>query len=230
MTLLVPGNESETVAFATDHLIQTAKATLQKQPFFSLALSGGSTPKKIYSALAERKNDLDYTRVLLFWGDERGVPPRDPESNYHMAMTAGLSSLPFLPEHVFRMKVEEQPEDNAQLYEKTLLAKTNGRLDFIMLGLGDDGHTASLFPHSPLLEEKKKLVAAAYISEKKQWRMTLTFPCINKATLAVFYVLGQGKAAILEKVLKGKPHAYPAQCVRNPNTLWVSDSSAATLL
>jgi len=191
-----PGETEATLAFCVEHFINCAKEAIKLHEFFSVALSGGSTPKAIYSALSKPPyaNAIDWNKVLLFWSDERNVGPRDPGSNFRMAMDAGLKNLSLPKEHVFRMIAEENIEKNAISYENSIRETLGNRpFDLVMLGMGEDGHIASLFPGTKGLEEKEKWVIANKVPQKKTVRMTMTFPCINRARNTVLYVLGAAK-------------------------------------
>lgn len=214
-------NEEEALEFAVEYWFKTANEAIKRRGFFAPALSGGSTPKAIYKKLAseENRSRIDWTKVYLFWGDERAVSPNDKESNYHMAMEeAGLKNLPIPKEQIFRMKAEKDIQKNALEYEKIILEKLGGDLfDLQLLGLGEDGHTASLFPHTEGLHVKGRLVIANFIPEKKIWRMTLTFDAINKSRNIVFYVIGENKREILNKVLSSHDvENFPSTGVGTP--------------
>jgi len=231
--LALPGDHDNTLAFSVDLWIQIANESIQHHGFFAVALSGGSTPKKIFQQLCGMPNALDWSKVYLFWSDERNVVPTDHDSNYRMAMSeGGLSKLPILKDHIFRMVAEEDLELNAKAYEEKILEKLGAHpFDLIMLGMGDDGHTASLFPHTEALKVKGKLVVPNYITQKNTWRMTFTYECINRARHICLYVLGSSKAEVLENVLLGslKPEEYPSQLIgtkSNP-ALWIIDSDAS---
>ena len=230
---VVPGNHQETIQFAAEHWIHSAKRSIQQRGHFAVALSGGSTPKAIYQFLSKEK-DLEWDKVYLFWSDERGVPPDHPDSNYKMSMESGLKDLSIPPDQIFRMSAEKDPERNARDYEEKIrrvLGK--GFFDLVMLGVGEDGHTASLFPNSPALSVEDRLVAAQFLPEKKSWRMTLTFPCINNSQKSVIYALGPQKASIVRTVLDAPIiSSYPASRVGTSHhtALWVLDSDAAAQL
>ena len=224
-TIKVPGNASETVAYAAKHFIDCAKTGIHKYGSFLVALSGGSTPKAIYEKLAsDYKDALDWQKVLLFWSDERAVSEFDSESNYKMAMDAGFTKLPALP---FKMQGEGDIQAHALQYE-ALLRKILGdrHFDLIMLGVGEDGHTASLFPNTKGLTVKDKWVVANEVPQKKTWRMTFTYPLINSAHNTVFYAMGESKQTILKEVFSTSTH--PASLV-SPS-LWILDSAAAKFL
>lgn len=227
---VVPGNTEETIRFAAEHWIHSAKRSIQRRGRFAVALSGGSTPKAIFQLLSTEK-ELEWDKVYLFWSDERGVPPNHPDSNYHMAMESGLKNLPIPEAQIFRMAAEHTPEAKARDYEDKI-----GRIldknffDLVMLGVGEDGHTASLFPHSPALEIQDRLVYSQFLPEKNSWRMTLTFRCINESQQAVIYALGPSKASIVPTVLNAAlVSPYPASRIGTPShpALWMLDAPSA---
>lgn len=230
--IIIPGDHDITIAFAADLWLEMAKEAILDHGFFAVALSGGSTPKKIYQRLSMLEDRLDWSKVYLFWSDERSVPSTDPASNYYMAMEeGGLKKLPILHNQIFRMVAEEDIEANAKAYEDIILDKLGSHpFDLSMLGMGDDGHTASLFPYTDALKAKGRLVVPNYIPGQNAWRMTFTYECINRSHNICIYVVGAPKAEILEKVLLGRPQAeeYPSQLVgsaTNP-ALWIVDTEA----
>ncbi len=185
---------------------------------FSVALAGGSTPRPVYARLTRPPYpaDVPWDRVHVFFGDERCVPPDHPQSNYRMAAEAMLRALPLPPENVHRIRGEVPPQHAAEEYEADLRAFFGGapRFDLALLGLGTDGHTASLFPGSAALNERERWAAANYAPAQRAWRVTLTYPALNAARTAAFLVSGERKRAILEAVLHGKTGRYPAQGIR----------------
>ena len=209
---------------------------------FTAALSGGRTPEALYTLLAKAPfaSQIPWARVHLFWGDERCVPPDHGESNYRLARERLLDHVPVPPENVYRIRGEMDPVDAAALYEGLLhdFFGQHGEpcpaFDVVLLGLGEDGHTASLFPGSPALRESLRRVSAQYVDAQKGWRITLTPPAINAARLAVFVVSGKGKAAAVREVLEGpfQPGTLPAQAVRpsSGELRWMLDRDAAQLL
>lgn len=229
---MIGGTVEETIHFAVEHWIHSAQRAIQQRGKFAVALSGGSTPKAIYEHLAKR-TDLDWNKIWLFWSDERNVPPDHPDSNYHMAMKT-LGKLPIPPNQIFRMKAESEIEKNSRDYEETIQRHLGKSLfDLVMLGVGEDGHTASLFPHTAALNVEDRLVAAQYIAEKKSWRMTFTFPCINQSSHIAIYALGSAKQLIVPKVLDAAiVSPYPASRVGTPEhkALWILDLEAAQYL
>lgn len=233
--LIIPGDIEQTIAFAAEHWIHTARRAIQERDRFAVALSGGSTPKAIYQTLASHyKNSIDWKKVLLFWSDERAVPPTHPDSNYQMAMQSGLSALPIPPAQIFRMKAEADLEKNAKDYEDILRRELGPHLfDLVMLGIGEDGHTASLFPKTAALQESIKLVVANQLPEKNTWRMTLTFPCIRDSRKAVLYAVGENKQAIAPLALRAAiVSPFPASAVGTSahKSLWILDQAAARLI
>jgi 6-phosphogluconolactonase len=204
---------------------------------FSVALSGGSTPKNLYSLLASGAlPSIPWESICFFWGDERHVPPDHPDSNYRLAKEAMLSKVAVRPENVFRIGTEEKdPGVAAGAYEQTLRAFFGlkagelPRFDLILLGLGPDGHTASLFPDTPALEEKHRLVVANWVPKFNAFRITFTLPLLNQACHVMFLVSGADKAGIVREVLENPDAHLPAQRVRpsDGRLLWLLDADAA---
>lgn len=234
--IAIPGDQETTVQFAVDHWIRVANQAIQQRSRFAVALSGGTTPNIIYETLASKpySQQIDWSKVYLFWSDERAVLPTDVESNYLSAMTHGFSRLPIPSSQIFRMETEKDIQQSAQNYEAAIKKHLHsGQFDLVMLGIGPDGHTASLFPHTSALQVHNRLVVANYIEEKRAWRMTLTIPCINQSRLAVFYVLGSQKKQIIDRVLHAPAHSpWPASQIGLPQrkSLWIADKDAAEIL
>jgi len=202
----------------------------------TVALSGGSTPKLMFQILADQfRDEVAWSRIQFFWSDERHVPPDHPESNYRMANEALLSNVPVASENVHRVHGENpNAADAASEYEETVIAVTKQplpRLDLIFLGLGTDGHTASIFPGSEVLHETKRLVAAPYVEKFKSYRITMTLPLLNNGAAIVFLVSGAEKAEIVKEVLEGE-NKYPAEAVNptNGELIWMLDKEAAAYL
>ena len=233
--IVLPTTEAA-VQFAKDHFLHTAARSIQQKGRFAVALSGGSTPKAIYQLLAKscHEVEINWNLVFLFWSDERAVPPDHPDSNYLMAMTNGIEKLPIPKGQIFRMKGETDIEKNAKEYEEKIHHfLTPPFFDLIMLGVGEDGHTASLFPNTSALQIKDQLVAANYIPQKKTWRMTLTYPCIEKCPCTVLYALGASKKEILPQVLSAPILSpFPASRIGTPEhkALFVLDQDSAASL
>jgi 6-phosphogluconolactonase len=209
----------------------------------AVALSGGSTPRRLYERLAREPHRarVPWSRVHLYWGDERCVPPEHPESNYRLVRESLLAGAPVPPENVHRVEAElADPAEAAALYEAGMIrdfgltARQVPRFDLILLGLGADGHTASLFPGSPALEEEQRLAVANFVEALSAQRITLTVPVLNRARNVVFLVAGKDKAHALREVLEGerRPQLVPAQMVHPPDgrLLFLADQAAASLL
>lgn len=217
-------------------IVEIAAEAWRAKDEFSVALAGGSTPESLYRLLAseEFKNKLDWSKTLVFFGDERCVSPDDAESNYRMANEALLARVPIPPENVFRLRGEIEPEKAAAEYETTI-KKTLGddaQFDLILLGMGDDGHTASLFPHTKALHETEKLVAANFVEKLNASRLTLTFRAINSAKNVLFLVAGAKKAAMIKKVLSSETIDLPSSLIKpeNGNCFRFLDKEAAGLI
>jgi 6-phosphogluconolactonase len=226
---------------AAEELIHRATAAIAKRGRFALALSGGSTPKSLYQLIAANAGKLPWDKMFFFFGDERHVPPTDPESNYRMADESILSKVPIPPANIFRIPAENPDADAAaDTYDETLrkffevAAGEFPRFDLILLGLGPDGHTASLFPETGALREKSRLVVANWVEKLKTHRITLTLPVLNAARCVAFLVSGADKAAMLHEILEGKGggEKYPSKLVRpsEGNVLWFADRAAASEL
>ncbi len=235
--VVLPGDHDSTIDFCTHYFIDQAKQAIVEKGFFTIALSGGSTPKAILQKLSAPPyaEQVEWDKILFFFGDERCVPPDDKDSNYKMAMDNALEKLHVPSEHIFRMVAEKNAEENALAYEELIKEKVpNLQFDLITLGMGDDGHTASLFPHTDALKEEKSLVVVNEVPQKKTQRMTLSYPCINQAHQVCFFVLGDNKAEVLPKVLLGdyKPLDYPSQKIGTDchKALWIVDQNAAAQL
>lgn len=233
--IVVPGEALETIQFCTNQFVEIAEKSISARGRFSVALSGGSTPKAIYESLKKSyASKIDWNKVWLFWSDERPVPPEHPDNNYRMAMDAGFKTLPIPPDQIFRMQAEIHIRKNALAYEKLIQNKIAGIFDLVLLGIGEDGHTASLFPKTHGLHARQRLVVANFIPEMETWRMTLTFDCINKAQNISIYVFGKKKAPILKKVLLGPytPDLFPLQAIGTSmhKALYIADKPAATEL
>lgn len=211
---------------------------------FSLALSGGKTPEQLYRALASplQTNRFDWSQAIFFFSDERCVPPDHPDSNFGLANRAFFTPLAISPNHIHRMRGEEPDLESAALdYERQLrmidpLRKEDSpQLDLVLLGLGQDGHTASLFPGTSALEEKQRLVAVGRAPSGVPKRLTLTLGVINRATVVLFLAIGEDKAEIVRRVLEPKTDAdrqLPAALVKpyNGRLIWLLDGPAAALL
>ncbi|MBU0495599.1 MAG: 6-phosphogluconolactonase [Chloroflexi bacterium] len=222
-----------------EHVVARAQEAIADCGQCTVALAGGSTPRAAYALLAteEFAGRVDWPRLHVFWGDERCVPPDHPDSNYRMARETLLDHVPIPAGNVHRIPGEQEPIEAAVAYESELRAffavPSEGgspRFDLILLGLGDDGHTASLFPGTAAIHEPVRWVVAHRVDKLGAWRVTLTPIVINAGAQVTFVVSGAGKAERLHKVLAGpyQPDVLPAQIVQ-PTTgclLWLIDAAA----
>ncbi|MEN5307370.1 6-phosphogluconolactonase [Chryseobacterium cucumeris] len=205
---------------AADAFVDLSKKSIQKKDRFVVALSGGSSPKAIFKLLAtpEYKEQIEWNKVYFFWVDERWVPLNDDKSNFRMTDEALLNQVPVDQNHIFPMYAEGiTPEDYAKAYEQQIrtVLGDEGIFDFILLGMGDDGHTASLFPGEEVLNEKEKWVSAYYLKPQEMFRITLTAPIINNADHILAIAFGESKKHALNEVLNGEynPSLYPMQLI-----------------
>ncbi len=232
--LIIPGDQIATIAFCAHHWITLCAHAIKEHGAFFVALSGGATPRLIFEKISSSayEKQVDWSKVHLFWSDERAVGPDHPDSNFHMAMQAGLKKVGIPNEQIHRMRAENNIEENALEYEERIHSVLKGRsFDLIMLGMGEDGHTASLFPGTEALKAKHKLVVANYLPDKNSWRMTLTFDCINAALHIAIYVLGSAKKHTLAQALQSTG-SFPIQQIgtKERRALWIVDHAAASLI
>ena len=229
-------NGTELAKAAAELVINLANKAVQERGRFVVSLSGGHTPETLYSLLAQEdySERMPWDNIFVFWGDERCVAADDAQNNANMARTKLLNHVAIPATNVFPVPVELQPEEAAKTYEKTMLAlfKTHlPRFDLILLGLGENGHTASLFPGTDVLNEKERLVKEVYVAGQKMYRITMTAPLINNAFNILFLVEGEGKATVLNTIINGQPEPekYPAQLIAPPDgtVYWYVDKAAA---
>jgi len=230
----------ELFAAAADEVLRAANEAVADRGRFAIALSGGSTPKALFNLLATNaRTAMPWDRTFFFWGDERHVPPTDPESNFKMANEAMLSKIPVAPSNIFRVEAENpDAAAAAAAYEKVLMKFFSlqpgefPQFDLILLGMGPDGHTASLFPGTAALQEKSRLVVANWVEKFKTHRITSTLPVLNAARAVAFLVSGTDKAEALKQVLEGNApgEQYPSKLVKplNGKLLWLLDRAAAS--
>jgi 6-phosphogluconolactonase len=230
----------ELFAAAAEEVVRAANEAVAQNGKFTVALSGGSTPKNLFNLLGTNaRTSLPWDRTYFFWGDERHVPPTDADSNYLMAEETMLSKVPVPPGNVFRIPAENPDAGAAAQEYEQVLRKFFGlepgqfpRFDLILLGMGPDGHAASLFPGTDALREKSKLVVANWVEKLKTHRITLTLPVLNAAKAVAFLVSGTDKAAALHAVLEGDGpgEQHPAKMVRptNGKLIWFIDRAAAS--
>lgn len=223
---------------AAQEFHKLADAAVQERGRFCVALSGGNTPRAIYSLLASEHKELPWDRIHVFFGDERHVPPDHPDSNFRMATESLLSKVPIPEKNVHRIRAELEAEVAATEYEQELVNffhldnQEMPRFDLIFLGIGEDGHTASLFPGSNALTETSRRVVANWVEKFKTFRITFTFPVLNHAAEVAFLVSGADKAQILNEIISPGARKYPTQSVQpeNGRLLWLVDQDAGSLL
>jgi 6-phosphogluconolactonase len=229
---------------AAQEFVQAATSAVSEKGSFSVALSGGSTPKALYSILANDaalRAQVPWDKMSVYFGDERSVGPDHPDSNFRMAAETMLSKVPLKGDQIFRIKGEyKDTEKAAQEYEQALRSSFKiavgkfPRFDLVLLGMGNEGHTASLFPGTKALHETKRLVVRNWVGKLYTERITLTAPAINNAARVIFMITGADKALALKGVLEGphEPDQLPAQMIQpsNGKLLWLVDTIAAGML
>ncbi len=229
-------NIEELNLFAAEKFVALAKDAISNRGRFTIALSGGSTPKALYELLASEKfsGAREWTSVYFFFGDERNVLPDEEESNFLMANEALFQPLNIPADKIYRWHTEIEPPANiAAEYAENIKSFFKGfpEFDLVLLGMGDDGHTASLFPFTEALSEKEKTACANFVEKFNTTRLTLTFPVINNARNAIFLVKGADKSEVLREVLEGdfQPEKLPSQAVKltHGELLWLVDDAAA---
>ena len=217
-------------------IVELAAESIKQRGRFVFSLSGGNTPSKLYSLLSypSFQDKIDWQKTFVFWGDERYVPLDDKRNNAHMAGSLLLDKIDIPQANIYPIPVFLSPAEAALSYEQTLkvfFGKEAPCFDLILLGLGENGHTASLFPGTSVIHESKRWVKELYVAEQKEWRITMTIPLINQAANVAFLVTGKEKSAILETVLNSpiQPDLYPAQLIRPMLglLLWFADKSAS---
>jgi len=237
--IIVLPSPAEVAGAAAERFVAAAAAAIAARGRFSVALSGGSTPKALYARLAAPvwAARIDWARVHVFWGDERCVPPDHASSNFRMAREALLDHVPIPAAQVHRLRGEDDPSAAAPAYERELRAAFPdgvARLDLALLGMGDNGHTASLFPGLSAVRETARWVVAERVDEVGMWRLTLTPPALNGAASVLFLVAGRDKAAMLARVLDGPRDVdlLPVQAIApvDGTVTWLVDDAAAAQL
>lgn len=212
---------------------------LTKKDRFTFVLSGGSTPKQLYTLLAQSpySENIPWEKLHFFWGDERAVPYEDSRNNAKMAYDELLNKVGVQSENIHVMRTDIGPEESAAEYQKILEQYFDGEettFDFVLLGMGDDGHTLSLFPGTPVIHEQNAWATAFFLSAQDMYRITLTAPVVNLAACVAFLAVGAGKAEVLQKVLEGdfEPDTYPSQVIKpvKGELHWFIDEAAASLL
>jgi 6-phosphogluconolactonase len=225
----------EVAEHVAEWFVTAATEAIRHRNRFLVAVAGGSTPRLLYEEIAQRySTELEWEKVFLFWGDERYVPPDHADSNYRMVKETLLVHVPIPFNNVVPMPTEGDPEMAAEQYERTLQGfmgeHPTATFDFVLLGMGDDGHTASLFPYTDAIHEQQKWVVAHKVDKTKGWRLTLTPPILNLARQTVIMVTGKSKSERLSEVLNGPfdPQRLPIQTIIpvHNHLTWAIDRAA----
>lgn len=236
--LYISKTSKEVLDAAAEYFVKTAKEAISKQGRFTVALSGGSSPKGLFELLvSEFDTKVEWNKVYFFFGDERYVPSNHPDSNALMAKKALFDPLHISAHQIFAIDTSLEPKASAQAFQKAIekhFTPEPIRFDLILLGLGDDAHTASLFPHTPVVNETKVGVKEIFVEDKQVYRITFTAPLINQAHHIAFLVFGGSKAEAVQHVFEGEKDfdQYPAQLIQpvNGDVAWFMDEAAASLL
>jgi 6-phosphogluconolactonase len=224
---------------AAEFIIELSKKSIAERGRFIISLSGGETPKKVYSLLSEPpfKDQIQWKKTFIFWGDERCVPFTDERNNGHQAKSILLDKVDIPLSNIHFIPVNLTPSQAAFEYEKKIknfFGEEPPRFDLVLLGLGENGHTASLFPGTKVIGEQSEGIREVYVEEEKMFRVTMTAPLINEAYNILFLVTGENKADILKKILTTTytPDIYPAQLIKpvNGDLFWFADRAAASLI
>jgi 6-phosphogluconolactonase len=225
--------EVNSLAIAAAHFIVTeSNKAVATKGYFTISLSGGKTPELLYKILSQSpfKENIPWKNSIITFGDERFVPASSDESNYKMANEALLKKVPIPAKNILKVKTEKiTPSAAAADYEKSIKKYISAKnpFDLILLGIGEEGHTASLFPGSVLLKENKRLVKEVFVKEKNMYRISLTLSCINSAKNVLFLVAGENKKDILKKIFSGRHGSLPAAMVKPAgNLIWMMDEAA----
>lgn len=238
MTLNIFDTRGEAIGVLAKYFVQIANEAIEDRDRFSVALSGGNTPRELYTLLATdayRDKISDWSKIFFFFGDEHYALPADQESNYHMAKESLFDPLNISPSQIFRINTALSPQEAAADYQEQLENFHMIReiqFDLILLGLGNNVHTASLFPHTEVLRDNVPAVRAVHLPENASWRITLNAPMINNARHIAFLVFGREKAAAMQHVFSDTINIdlYPAQLIRKKRIAWFTDADAAALL
>jgi 6-phosphogluconolactonase len=233
VSIRVLADAAQLAQFAAEQFCAAAGSAISARGVFLVALSGGSTPQRLYAMLAADPyfSRIEWAKVQVYFSDERCVPPEHPDSNYRMAEQALLHDLPMPRASIHRMRGEIDPQEAAKEYGILLKSACgDGGLDLALLGLGEDAHTASLFPKTAALEEREHRCVANFVQKLNAWRLTMTAPFINRTAQILFLVSGSAKAQAVRDVLEGPrdPQRFPAQWIQpQGDLLWLLDAAAA---
>jgi 6-phosphogluconolactonase len=236
--IMVFNTGAELAGAAAQFMVESAKNAVEKRGRFVISLSGGHTPENLFVLLSKQPfiSGIPWNRTFVFWGDERCVPADDKQNNARMAKSLLLDHMDIPAANIFPIPVDKEPAGGAIEYEQTIknfFKEEAPVFDIVFLGLGENGHTASLFPGTDVLLERRKLVRELYVEEQKMYRITMTAPLINQARDIIFLVEGTAKAEVLNTVLNApyQPEKYPAQLIKpvSGNLYWFADNKAATV-
>lgn len=239
MNLHISSNKDSLSQELATWIMEDIQKVLKEKELYTFVLSGGSTPKELYKLLAAPpyRENIDWGKIHFFFGDERYVPFEDERNNGKMANDTLLKHIPVPQEQIHYMNTAVSPEQSAKDYEKMLHGYFNGHsytFDLVLLGMGDDGHTLSLFPGTEVINEQRNWVKSYFVEKLDMDRITLTPPVVNRASSIIFLASGEKKSAILKKVIEGKfmPDVYPSQIIKplDGNLTWFVDESAASEL
>lgn len=239
MFLHIKTNPAELCAELAEWITLTIENTLQKQGRFTWVVTGGNSPKALYEMLSTTpyRNRIDWSKLHIFWGDERAVPFEDDRNNAKMTYEHLLNKVPVIPSQVHLMRTDIDAQESAIEYEKILrsyFSEEDNTFDLVLSGMGDDGHTLSLFPGTPVIHETKAWVSAFYLEAQRMYRITLTAPVVNRAAKVAFLTFGSGKAHALYEVLEGSKNVdlYPSQIIQptSGELHWFTDEAAAASL
>ncbi|KAA5532724.1 6-phosphogluconolactonase [Taibaiella lutea] len=235
MMLSISPTKKEAIHSIALHIVSLAKKNIAEKNAFTLVLSGGQTPEELYKLLAAPpfNEAVNWSKVFFFFGDERFVPPTDEESNYRMAAATLLTPLQIPPEQIFFIDTAVAINKAAELYQqklKSFFGNSEMSFDLILLGLGENLHVASLFPHTAILHDTEPAVKAVKTDDKNAYRITMNAPLINKAKCIYFLVSGKNKASAIRQALKGPidTDAFPVQLIKTPRVHWFIDKDAGT--
>lgn len=232
-------SDAELIKAAADTIVLIAREAVAKRGRFVISLSGGHTPEHLYITLSKPPyvDQMPWSHVYIFWGDERYVPADDEQNNANMARRTLLNHITIPAENIFPVQTQFSPADAAKNYEeciRRLFGNETPVFDLMLLGIGDNSHTASLFPNTEVLHEHSRLVKEVFVEEVEMYRITMTVPLINNSRNILFLVEGESKAEAVNTILNGtyKPDTYPAQLIRpvDGKLFWYLDSNAARLL
>ena len=239
MNLLIYNTKGELLQDLARYVIKIAEKSIQEQDCFNFVLTGGNSPKELYQLLAtDYKDAIDWNKVYFFFGDERNVPATHDSYNGLMAKESILDPLQIAADHIFYVPTDLAPEKAAIEYHKAIVKHFEGgdlNFDLILLGMGDDAHTASLFPQTDILKMKEATVDAVYVDKLSTYRVSFTAPLINKAKNIAFLVFGESKAKAVKQVIAKEEkdtNLYPAQMIKPVDgfVTWFVDKEAAALL